>query len=407
MTSFKVLLVEDSPDKAREIKTVAMSINGFVGDDLITVPDVVAAKRELAQHTFDVLVLDIQVPLRFGEGAKADGGLRLLEELQLKTTGGLPPHVVGITQYEDAYSASLASFQRSFAGIIRYSASSSHWQGELLSFFKQVQASLSIRDQSGSDRADLVIVCALNEPELAAFVQLAVGCLPIDSPNDSHIAYAFDLKTDRGARRVIAACTIEMGMAASAALSAQMIARYRPRYIGMCGIAGGVRGEVCIGDVIVADVVWDYSAGKLSTVNGEARFKPEPRVIELDAFVKRQMVLFMSDLAVARSIKTAWTKAKPTNDLRVHLGPIFSGALVVANQEKIDELTYTHRKLKGIEMEAYGMFCAAKYAEAPRPVALAIKSISDLADEAKDDSWRAYAAYTSAAYLLEWAKRYL
>jgi nucleoside phosphorylase len=118
------------------------------------------------------------------------------------------------------------------------------------------------------------------------------------------------------------------------------------------------------------------------------------------------MMLFMQDRECFGTIKAKWKGVEIPGELKPHLGPLFTGALVVSNQAKVDELTFTHRKLKGIDMEAYAVFCAAKYADSPQPIAIAIKSISDCADEEKNDLWRRYAAYTSAAVLIEWIGRY-
>ena len=48
-------------------------------------------------------------------------------------------------------------------------------------------------------------------------------------------------------------------------------------------------------------------------------------------------------------------------------------------------------------MEAYGVMAAAYYSGPSRPRAVAIKSVCDFADPAKNNEWQAYAAYTSAA----------
>jgi nucleoside phosphorylase/CheY-like chemotaxis protein len=409
MNKLKILLVEDSSEKASAICNIANLVLGLNPGDLMVVPDVIGAKRELGSHRYDVLILDIQVPMRFGETARIDGGVRLIDELNANTRLHKPSHIVGVTQFEESFLSAAQLFNKSLTGLILYSQSSNTWKDELRSFLIQVQSVTQAgEEQVGEPRLDLVIVCALNDPELRALISLESEFEAIDDPDGCMIGYRVKLDTPRGTKKILAACALEMGMAATAALSAKLIERYRPRYIAMCGIAGGVKGEVQLGDIIVADVVWDYSSGKLSTdINGAPVFKPEPKVITLDAFTKRQIMMYMSDSEVTRNIQNSWKEKLPTSKLSVHLGPMFTGALVVSNQAKVDELTHTHRKVKGIEMEAYAVFCAAKYSDSPQPVALAIKAISDLADHEKDDVWQRYAAHTSASYLLEWARRYL
>jgi len=45
------------------------------------------------------------------------------------------------------------------------------------------------------------------------------------------------------------------------------------RCIAMTGICAGWRGKVALGDVIFADQLWSYDAGKITTENGEQRFQ--------------------------------------------------------------------------------------------------------------------------------------
>jgi nucleoside phosphorylase/CheY-like chemotaxis protein len=403
----RVLVVEDSNERASKILAIASLVPGLDTQQIVLVPDVAGAKRELKTSQYDVLIVDIQVPIRFGEAAKVDGGIRLVEELTSGSSLNRPSYMLGLTQYDESFAAATQPLFRSFAGVLHALPDSTGWEVELRSFLTQTLAATQLRS-TGEQRVDMVIVCALNEPELQGLVQCESRFLPLEDADGCMIAYKASLDTVRGPKSVVAACALEMGMAAAAALSAKLIERYKPRYIVISGIAGGVQGEVAIGDIVVADMVWDYSSGKLATdALGEPRFEPEPRVIPLDPFAKRQMVMFMSDPKVLKDIQAAWEGPLPSPKLSVHLAPMFTGALVVANQAKVTELTFTHRKLKGIEMEAYGVFCAAKYADAPQPVALAIKSVSDLADHAKDDAWRRYATHTASRYLLEWAIRHL
>ncbi|HRI71477.1 MAG TPA: hypothetical protein PK156_44895, partial [Polyangium sp.] len=54
-----------------------------------------------------------------------------------------------------------------------------------------------------------------------------------------------------------------MGGVAAASLAEQVLSAYRPRCIAMSGVCAGRRGATNIGDVIIADRVWMYDAGKL------------------------------------------------------------------------------------------------------------------------------------------------
>lgn len=89
------------------------------------------------------------------------------------------------------------------------------------------------------------------------------------------------------------------------------------------------------------------------------------------------------------------------------IGPLASGASAVAEKSMSAEIAGQHRKLLGVEMEAYGILAAAEEATTPRPEAIVLKGVSDYLDETKDDSMQRCAAYTSAAVLGAFVSEYL
>lgn len=85
-----------------------------------------------------------------------------------------------------------------------------------------------------------------------------------------------------------------MGMAAASALATKATMLFRPRYLIMCGIAAGIRKDTgqLYGDVLVPDVVWDYSTGKVVGPDepeirfGDVGFLPRPQAMHLDPKLK-------------------------------------------------------------------------------------------------------------------------
>lgn len=92
--------------------------------------------------------------------------------------------------------------------------------------------------------------------------------------------------------------------------------------------------------------------------------------------------------------------------LAVQVGPFASGAAVVASKKVRNEIHGQDRKLIGFDMEAYGIVYACNNTMTGRPpLCLIVKAISDNGDEAKNNKdealHQAYAAYTSACYLVK------
>jgi len=57
-------------------------------------------------------------------------------------------------------------------------------------------------------------------------------------------------------------------------------------------------------------------------------------------------------------------------------------------------------------MEVYGLYAAAAMTGTPRCTPIAIKSVCDFANSEKNDSFQAYAAYTSANTVKELLERF-
>ena len=212
--------------------------------------------------------------------------------------------------------------------------------------------------------------------------------------NDNQIYYTADFERDGKLYHVVTAQQNEMGMTASAVLSMKMITHFRPRYLIMPGIAAGVamenQEEQIYGDVIAANVIWNYSAGKFVSPDkanikfGELGFIPRPTVVK------------MKDEIMQYVLKAA---ASPENQCHVYVGPMASGSAVVANSEMLNkQIRSQFRHTAGLDMEAYAIAYAAKNAFDPKPEAIVIKSVCDYADHRKSDKYQKFAAYTSSEF---------
>ena len=202
-------------------------------------------------------------------------------------------------------------------------------------------------------------------------------------------------KTEKDGRTIIAARQDEMGMTASATLTMKVIEHFRPKYVIMPGIAAGTmnesKEEQLYGDVVIANMVWNYSNGKYvpkeeaSIVFGEIGFKPRPTVVTID-----EELIPCFEKAI-HSVK---------NETYVHVGAIASGSAVVANKTILEQhVKRQFETTKALEMEGYGVAYAASHATQPRPKAIIAKSVCDFADNRKSDKYQKFAAYTSCEFV--------
>lgn len=210
--------------------------------------------------------------------------------------------------------------------------------------------------------------------------------------DDTQVYYT--AKDSKG-RNLYAARQDEMGMTAAATLTMKLVEHFRPKYVVMPGIAAGVlddsNGLQMYGDVVLADMVWNYSNGKYVSkdkaeiVFGEVGFLPRPTSVKID-----ESLLGYFDKAVHSA----------SNETHVLIGAMASGSTVVANRVILDkQIKGQFGSTKGLEMEGYGVAYAASHATEPKPKAIIAKSVCDFADSRKSDIYQKFAAHTSCEFI--------
>src|SRR5580704_4624423 len=113
---------------------------------------------------------------------------------------------------------------------------------------------------------DVLIVTAVPD-EYAAVLAVDTGALA-DRPWEARTA---STRLEISVRPFVAAgggvlwiaVTQALGMGGANAViaAAELIPQHGVRCLAMCGVCAGRRGEVALGDVIVADRMWQYGAG--------------------------------------------------------------------------------------------------------------------------------------------------
>ena len=210
---------------------------------------------------------------------------------------------------------------------------------------------------------------------------------------DDQIYDVAEFERDGKKRSIIHAKISEMGMPA-AATAMKVIFLFRPRYLIMVGIAAGVVKKELedqqYGDVVVADVIWNYSAGKFVSPDiaeiryGDVGFLPrstsETIPEEIHPYLRKAVM-------------------SPENPCHAYIGPMACGSTVVANRELLEKQIYTqYHHTAGLDMESYAVVYAANHANDPRPTPIIVKSVCDFADSKKSDEYQRFAAYSSCEF---------
>lgn len=249
---------------------------------------------------------------------------------------------------------------------------------------------------SNSDYKSLAAVLVSNEVELETLLGI-YDWEPLSYDQDPQQYYEcfVDIK-GVGRKQMVLAKNDEMSNIASATLTTKLIHRFRPRYVIMVGVAAGVnfihkKEQPSVGDVVVADRVWSFSAGKYVKTSdaplhtAEIGFIPRPQVHCIDERIRE---------FIKEKIKLSDLKYK------VHIGAFASGYSVVANRKIIEKyILPVVERTKVIDMESYGVYYAVEHASEPRPLALVVKGISDFADENKTDDYQLLAVGNSCDFV--------
>lgn len=391
----KTLIVDDQyEDKA---KIVADILNRIGESDFDLVVDSKNALKSMSSEKYDLLILDLQIPEVLGDDAKNDGGTQLLQFIELNESIKKPTVVLGITSHKDAYDSCLPFFQKRGWSLILGVDD----QEYILSVLKTMKTHITTLE----NKFDIVFLTALPHIEYEAVMDLPLDWKEHQEINDDNVYHKSNIITSDGVTRsIIATYLPNMGIAPAAAITASLCVKFKPSLIIMTGICAGIMNRVNLGDVLIADPTWDWGSGKLTVVDGNAKFLSQPTQMSLDPSIRRKMQHLSTANTYMNEIYSGWKGKRPPQNPKVHVGPMATGAVVLEDPVTVDLIREQNRTTNGIEMEAFGVMAAAFYSGPKRPKVLIAKSVCDFANPEKNDVWQQYAAYTSAQFAYHFVK---
>jgi nucleoside phosphorylase len=166
----------------------------------------------------------------------------------------------------------------------------------------------------------------------------------------------------------------------------------------MTGIRGGVPEKTALGDVIFAEsaVDWDYGkweeildpravyetgVDKSTAFRTTSKFvsRPDPQSIRgsrahgavRDLLNRDPIELAILSKEIAQMSEGKISKFTP------HLAPFGSGSSVVASEFILEQVRSLNDSIRGVDMECYGFYFAAKTTHVAKPEVLCIKAVSD------------------------------
>jgi nucleoside phosphorylase/CheY-like chemotaxis protein len=400
-----ILIVDDQRDKLKKLLPVLEQSCGLSGSSLHVAYDAMQARQVLGEQYFDLLILDLLLPLRAADEPELKHSTDLLREISFGGTLKKPNFIIGITADGDAGLAARPVFADQLWTIVEVDETSDGWIQRILNCVSYLCSSTHQARDGRNYLLDVAIITALPS-EMEAIHKLPWDWGVEEPLDDSAMMRKGTFRSGARTFQAVAACAPRMGMIATAILATKIINVSRPRFLVMAGVCAGIEGKASLGDIIFADPCWDYQSGKyLRDDQGNSRFAISPHQLPVAQFVRVRAESLRRDKAIWRDIQDRWPTA--TANLNLRIGPLGSGSAVIADADYAEKVKEQQRQILGIEMEAYGVLAAAHSADRPRPTAFVMKSVCDFANAAKSDEIQPYAAYTSAEAIRAFFERHM
>jgi nucleoside phosphorylase/CheY-like chemotaxis protein len=401
----KILVIDDAPAKISKIIGVLSEQCGVDRNDIAVAQCAYDARKVLSSSSFDLLIIDILLPLRPEDSPSREISLELLREINEEETLKRPAHILGLTAYSEEANAAEIHFRDRLWTLLTFDESTRDWAKPICNCIEYIRSRARM-PQTRSYETDVCLITALEDPEMSAVHRLPWRWEAPTPLDDATFVRRGTITIGSRTFSVVSAVAPRMGMIATTLLASKLISTCTPKIVAMTGVCAGIKDKTNFGDVIFADTSWDWQSGKRIKDKDNSQFAIDPHHISSNDFLRARMQQLRGDHHLLGDIRKSWPNP-PTNELRVMIGPMASGSAVLADGLTVQEIKTQQRTLLAVEMEAYGLFAASSNANHPTPLPLVLKSVCDFADPDKKDEMQAYAAYTSASVLKAFLEKYL
>ena len=212
---------------------------------------------------------------------------------------------------------------------------------------------------------------------------------------------------ERDGRRYAIASVGHDGNTESAILFGQLYQALRPRAAVLVGMAGGVRGKVEPGDVVVAEHIHAYDFRKL-TVDGPLNRAKTYRVP--DRLTRQAESTTVLNREWFMSVGTSLREVLDTDDYdtngsvepdvgwrpNVVSGDVLAGGSLVEDGSLPAWARAFNEKVKAAEMEGAGFAAACSEVDIPWMV---IRGIADVGEDGREGNWQFASTYAAASWL--------
>ena len=382
--TMKVLLVEDNDTKADQIIALCEATRTAVPVKTIRVKSLADGARLLGSSRYDLIVLDLMLPYLSHGAASSSAGLELLRHMRSIQGPNRNSMVVGLSAHPDEVNTSRQAFEQAGVMLLTFS-NSSGWQSSLTESLLSLDRSL----REAID-VDFIAVCALEE-ERDGFVSIVIETSRmIVGGLNVHLVH---LKHDKAIKGALIRLS-NPGLVTATYETSVILQAFKSSIVFMTGICAGFESNSKMGEIIIASPAWEYQAGKWSKDGFliaplQVSLAPNVRAA-IDHTIAAENFLSDAENSLAKGVKRPVERSTP------RLAPSVSGSAVIADAERLKHIEIQHRKLAALDMETYGVYYALSEYTSSLTTFFSVKTVVDMADQAKGDDLHHYGCHVSA-----------
>lgn len=402
----RVLIVHDRHEVAKEISGVLTGM-GVAAELQKVAADYNSARQLLSSEHFDLLIIDLTLPLSEGHGAATyEYAGQLLDELFRRDTLNAPGDVIGITKDIDALQMIDSALGKHLMTTIPEDTDGK-WRNLLEDKILYTKKSVLARALSANRHFDydVLILTAMDE-EFKPY-NTEFDLQPMRHFDGAKEFLFFD--KHRVERRGIAFSFGRSGQPVAASRTQALLAAFRPRLALMTGYCGGVKSKVKFGDLIFFESAYAWDYGKWEDEPGPppvSRFASRPNPIGLDEEDQVHRICRSYIQADFNRQPDFLDKIREKSlgklqSFDMLLKPVGSGSAVVANDAIVAQIRNLNDSIWGVDMESYGFYYASKSTAVVKPKFLCLKAVSDFCNGEKGDELHKVCSFISASVAVD------
>lgn len=154
----KILIVDDLQSKRNKIVNTILDNHNILPKNIIETKCVKEAKKHLYKEHFDLMILDLVLPVEeFGE-CNAKNAVSFINEIGINPSIHPPIHIVGVSGYKDQVEEHHQDFSQKLWNLINYEEDSSNWEDQLKSIiFHLVKIRQQFISASFSSQSEVIV----------------------------------------------------------------------------------------------------------------------------------------------------------------------------------------------------------------------------------------------------------